>query len=89
MFMKHYAPNRCETSIEAIVKMAFRPGWGRGVWLVARIGLEVGGKCKKRGVRGMGQSGCEPRIELIVVRVVVNCIVKMKNKIVGGGGGWI
>ena len=39
MFMKHYAPNRCEPSIEVIVKIGVRPG--RGGWLEAR--LVVGG----------------------------------------------
>ena len=28
MFMKHYAPNRFEPSIEVIVKMGVRPGRG-------------------------------------------------------------
>ena len=37
MFMKHYAPNRCEPSIEVIVKMGVRPG--EGGWLVARLGV--------------------------------------------------
>ena len=74
MFIKHYAPNRCEPSIEVIVKMGVRLGglvsnkvWGRGRCVVnAKKGGPVGGQC-----------GCEPRIELIV---------KM-NKKVGRGGG--
>ena len=40
MFMKHYAPNRCEPCIEVIVKMGVRPGVGG--WLVARLGIEGG-----------------------------------------------
>ena len=28
MFIKHYAPNRCEPSIEVIVKMGVRPEGG-------------------------------------------------------------
>ena len=52
MFMKHYAPNRCEPSIEVIVKMGVRPGGGGG-WLVARLGVGGGvGKCKKGGPVG-------------------------------------
>ena len=30
MFMKHYDPNRCEPSIEAIMKFGFQWGWGSG-----------------------------------------------------------
>ena len=81
MFMKHYAPNRCEPSIEVIVKIGVRPG-DTG-WLVAKLGVgAVWGKCKKGGPVG-GQGGCERRIELTV---------KMHNKLggmvaaVGGGG---
>ena len=40
MFMKHYAPNRCEPSILVIVKMGVRPG--EGGWLVARFGVGGG-----------------------------------------------
>ena len=43
MFMKHYAPNRCEPSIEVIVKMGVRPGGG---WL-------VGSKVRGRGCCGV------------------------------------
>ena len=42
MLMKHYAPNRCEPSIEGIVKMGVRPG-ERGL-----VSSKVGG----RGVVG-------------------------------------
>ena len=31
MFMKHYAPNRCEPRIKVIVKMGIRLGRGGGV----------------------------------------------------------
>ena len=41
MFMKHYAPNGCESCIEVIVKMGVRPG--KGGWLVARLGVGGGG----------------------------------------------
>ena len=40
MFMKHYAPNRCESCIEVIVKMGVRPGLGG--CLVARLGIGGG-----------------------------------------------
>ena len=36
MLMTHYAPNRCEPSIEVIVKMRFRPEGGR------MVGSELG-----------------------------------------------
>ena len=81
MFMKHYAPNRCEPigemggggermggckpRIEVIVKMQKKKSRGGG-W-----GCPVGG-----GWGGSG--GCEPRIEVIV---------KMQTKIGGRGGG--
>ena len=66
MFMKHNAPDRCEPSIEVIVKIGVRPE-GKGL-----VGSKVGGRgwCEaKKGIRvrlGGGQGGCEPRIELIV-----------------------
>ena len=64
MFMKHYAPNRCEPSIEVIVKMWVQ--LGEGV-VGSNVGDEVvWGKCKKGGpgpvVRWGGQGGCEQRI---------------------------
>ena len=58
MFMKHYAPNRCEPSIEVIVKIGVRPGGG------GLVGSKLGGRglCgvnAKKGVlvcRGVGRS---------------------------------
>ena len=83
MFMKHYAPNRCEPSIEVIMKMAVQRGWRR----VLGVGCQGGCECergidvvkiqkKKNRGRGSGQGGCERRI-----KVFVKC---QKN---GGGGG--
>ena len=62
--MKHYAHNRCEPSIEVIVKMVVRPAEGglvsSKVWSKGWCGVNA-----KRGrLRGRGR--CEPRIELIV-----------------------
>ena len=64
MFIKHYAPTRCEPSIEVIVKLGVRPGEGL-------LGSKVGGRgwcvinAKKGGrVRFGDQGGCEPRIEV-------------------------
>ena len=37
MFMKHYATNGCEPSLEVIVKMGVRPGGGVG--FVAKLGV--------------------------------------------------
>ena len=48
MFMKHYAPIRCEPSIEVIVNLGVQPsgggggGGGGGGWLVARLGVGGG-----------------------------------------------
>ena len=53
MFMKHYAPNRCEPSIEAL---NFGGGGGR---VVGRVG---GGG----GLGGGGPDKCERRIEVFV-----------------------
>ena len=50
MFTKHYAPNRCEPSIEAL-------NFGGGGW----FGLG----CSGWGGGG-GQGGCERRIEVFV-----------------------
>ena len=62
--MKHYAHNRCEPSIEVIVKMVVRPAEGglvgSKVWSKGWCGVNA-----KRGRLG-GQGRCEPRIELIV-----------------------
>ena len=60
MFMKHYAPNRCEPSIEVIVKMGVRQGegvgWkpvgGRGVRVVVKQELTPGRS--GRGIRAGG-----------------------------------
>ena len=45
MFMKHYAPNRCEPSIEVIMKMGFGGGvgflWGVRVDVNKNIGLKL------------------------------------------------
>ena len=58
MFMKHYAPNRCEPSIEVIMKMGVQWGGG-GCWVL--------GGCQ--GIRGGGGGGgveCERRFEVFV-----------------------
>ena len=57
MFMKHYAPNRCEPSIEVIMKMGVQ--WGIGFFLGAS-----GWMCRVGG--GGGQGGCERRIKVFV-----------------------
>ena len=69
MFIKHYAPNRHEPSIEVIMKMVVQLGGGGGQ------GFFLGGGCQGGCVRerrievivkihtnegwGSGQSGCE------------------------------
>ena len=79
MFMKHYAPNRCEPSIEVIMKMGVQWGWGSGV-------LRVEG--------GQGGCEYERRIEVIVKiqcgceRRIKNAKKKKKKKNGGGGGVW-
>ena len=81
MFMKHYAPNRCEPSIEAL---NFR---GRGTL----------GRCERRsevfvkfiffffffGGGGSGQGGGV----MVDVNREVNFLSKFKKKMLGGGGG--
>ena len=69
MFMKHYAPNRCEPSIEVIMKMGVQ--WGRvllgcqgGCERERRIEVIVKIKKKKFGGGGSGQDGCERRIKV-------------------------
>ena len=61
MFMKHYAPNRCDPSIEVIMKMGVRCGGGGG-------GGGVGLFCFFFRGGGGCQDGCERerRIEVIV-----------------------
>ena len=53
MFMKHNATNRCEPSLEVIVKMGVRPGWGGVCSQVGCRGL-CGVNAKKQGP-GSGQ----------------------------------
>ena len=91
MFMKHYAPNRCEPSIE------FRTGLGGQGRCEQRSEVFVkiqkkkiffffggGGEWVRSGRGGGGgggsQGGCKQRIEVFVK------IQKKKNW--GGGGGW-
>ena len=57
MFIKHYAPNRCEPKI-IIVKMAKKVGGQVG----CETRIEVIVKIQKVGA-GSGLGGCEPRIE--------------------------
>ena len=77
MFMKHYAPNRCEPSIEVIMKMGIQ--WGVSRFFVCFFFfffffLGGGG-----GWGDWCQGGCERerRIEVIV---------KIYKKKIGGGG---
>ena len=45
MFMKHYAPNRCEPSIEVIMKMGVQWGEGGiGFWGGVRVFRGGGGR---------------------------------------------
>ena len=37
MFIKHYAPNRCEPKIEVIVKMPKKVGAGDVNWLIVKM----------------------------------------------------
>ena len=53
MFMKHYAPNRCEPRIKVIVKMGIRLGRGGGVDVNEELVILGGG----------GGVGCEQTIE--------------------------
>ena len=64
ILMKHYAPNRCEPSIEVIMKMWVQ--WGGRVFGGCQGGsdrerrIEVIVKIKKRiRGRGLGQGRCE------------------------------
>ena len=65
MFMKHYAPNRCEPSIEVIMKMGVK--WGgqggckRRIEAIVKIQKKVFG-----GGGGEGQGGCKRRIEKLM-----------------------
>ena len=52
MLMKHYAPNRCEPSIEVIMKMGVSGFLGASGW-----------KCR---IGGGGGGGCERRIKVFV-----------------------
>ena len=54
MFMKHYAPNRCEPRIEVIVKMGVR--FGRGVDVNEE--LVISNAKKKKKILGVGGGGC-------------------------------
>ena len=62
MFMKHYAPSRCEPRI--IVKMGFRQMGGGGEWSGRGDMNEEFGfvKVQKTFGGGGGQGGCERRI---------------------------
>ena len=78
LFMKHYAPNRCEPRIEVFVKMGVRLG-GRAGGYEPRIRYCENAKIKLSERGRVGEAGgCERRIEVIV---------KMQNKCPGGGGG--
>ena len=75
MFMKHYAPNRCEPSIDVIMKMGVQ--WGVFFFFFfffggGGVGGGVGG--------GGGNGGCERRSEVIL---------KIKKKSGEGGGGQV
>ena len=85
MFMKHYAPNRFEPTIEVIMKMGVQ--WGRGGFFFLggcqggcerERRIEVIVKIKEKRGRGSGQGGCERRIKVFVLK---------KNGGRGGGGG--
>ena len=82
MFMKHYAPNRCEPSIEAL--NIGGGGHGLGDQGTIKHRSEVFVKIQKKngggGVRKGGQGGCERRIEVFVK------IQKKKYFFSGGGG---
>ena len=85
MFMKHYAPNRCEPSIEVIMQMGVQ--WvGFGFWGGCQGGcererrIEVIVKIKKNGGGGSGQGEYERRFEVFV---------KMQKKNRGGGLGGV
>ena len=58
MFMKHYAPNRCEPRIKVIVKMGIQLGRGGGVDVNEELVILGGG-----GGGGGGWVGCEQTIE--------------------------
>ena len=53
MFMKHYAPNRCEPRIKVIVKMGIRLGRGGGVDVNEELVI-LGGGGGGGGGGGMG-----------------------------------
>ena len=65
MFMKQYAPNRCEPSIEVSVRRGGGGSWGHGAY---NQRIKVIAKMLKKsrvGRRGC-QGGYEQRIEVIV-----------------------
>ena len=80
MFMKHYAPNRCDPSIEASIvggRGEVRADVNEEVFFVkiSFIYLFFGGR--GGGGRGGGQGRCERRSEIVLK-------IQKKN---GGGGG--
>ena len=82
MFMKHYAPNRCEPRIEVIMKMGVQwrgLGFGGGVQVGCERRIEVIVEMQKKSRGGGGGSGS--------VRVNVNEELKFLLKKSGGGGG--
>ena len=64
MFMKHYAPNRCEPSIEVIMQMGVK--WGGQGGCERRIEAIVKIQKKVFGGGGEGQGGCKRRIEKLM-----------------------
>ena len=63
MCMKHYAPNRCEPSIEALNFTEERSGWGGGVRVDVNEELKFLRKLKKINIfLGGGGSGRGGRV---------------------------
>ena len=86
MFMKHCAPNRCEPSIEVIMKMGVgfwgcQGGWERGVEVIV--------KNLKKKIGGGGGAGLKIRKTEGGVKVDVT---KKRSFVViqkMSGGGWV
>ena len=90
MFMKHYAPNRCEPRNEVIMKMGVQWGWGVGfsfgrvrVDVNVNEGLKYCENSKTKWGRGSWQGGCERRIKVFVTMQKIG----VRGRVVESQGG--
>ena len=88
MFIKHYAPNRCEPSIEVIMQI----GWVGGCQGGSEQRIEVFVKIPKKKIGGGGGwgggLGYGGGSRVGVDENASEVIVQIQKKIGEGGGGW-